>query len=172
MPTLRTALFLLLAVVLIGVAVLAWLGRLPLKVPQARHDPDTPFYFVQPPARAIVCAGLGIGFLHLAVHARFSFLVMLALPAGIWLGLVGRMMLARAEASGEEPAPLPWWQRELAGAVLGGLCVAAAVWIVAGAGSNPVTTLVSVPLVVYGLVAAGRWMGAVAAGVIAGEVAR
>ncbi len=168
----RTALFLLLAVVLIGVAVLAWLGRLPLKLPQPKHDPDTPFYFVQPPAWAIVCAGLGIGFFHLAVHAKFSFFVMLALPAGIWLGLVGRMMLARAEASGEEQAPLPWWQRELAGAVLGGLCVAAAVWLVATAGSSPVTTLVSVPLVVYGLVAAGRWMGAVAAGVIAGELVR
>lgn len=168
----RTALFLLLAVALIAVAVLAWLGRLPLKVPQARHDPDTPFYFNQPPAWAIVCAGLGIGFFHLSMHAKFSFFVMLALPAGIWLGLVGRMMLARAEASGEEQAPLPWWRRELAGAILGGLCVAAAVWIVASAGSNPVTTLVSVPLVVYGLVAAGRWMGAVAAGVMAGEMVR
>ncbi len=168
----RTALFLLLAVALIGVAVLAWLGRLPLKVPQPRPDPDTPFYFVQPPWWAIVCAGLGIAFLHLAVYASFSFFVMLALAAGIWLGLVGRMMLARAEASGEEQARLPWWRRELAGAVLGALCVGAAVWIVARAGNNPVTTLVSVTLVVYGLVAVGRWMGAVAGGVVASEVVR
>lgn len=168
----RTALFLLLAVVLVGVAVLAWLGRLPLKLPQPRPEPGTPFYFVQPPGWAIVSAGLGIACFHLAVYARFSFLLLLALPAGIWLGLVGRMMLARAEASGEAQARLPWWQRELAGAMLGALCVGTAVWMVASLGNHPVVTLASVTLVVYGLVAAGRWMGTIAAELMASEMVR
>ena len=168
----RTALFLLPAAALVGIAVLAWLGRLPLKVPQGRPDPDTPFYFVQPPGWAIVCAALGIAFFHVALYARFSFFVMLALPAGIWLGLVGGMMRARSEASGESQPQLPWWRHELAEALLGGLCVGAAVWLVARAGSNPVTTLVSVTLVIYGLVAVGRWMGALAAAVVASELAR
>jgi hypothetical protein len=166
---LRTVAFLLLTVLFLGFAVAAWLDRLPIKALRQAQDPEVPFYFRQPPWWAIVSAAVGIACLHVAMYSRFSMLVMLALAAGVWLGLVARLMLARAEAEGQEPPRVPWWRGEPGMALLGGACVAAAVTLVAKAGAQEVVMFVAVALVICGLVWVGRWMGTVVALVVASE---
>jgi hypothetical protein len=166
---LRTFAFLLLTALFLALAVAAWLDRLPIKALRHPQDPALPFYLRQPPWWAIVSAALGVACFHVAVYSRFSMLVMLALAAGVWLGLVARLMLAKAEADGQEPVHVPWWRGELAMALLGGACVAVAVTIVAKAGGQEVATFVAVPLVIWGLVAVGRWMGAMVAVVVTSE---
>ena len=166
---LRTVAFLLLTVLFIGFAVAAWLDRLPIKALRNAQDPELPFYLRQPPWWAIVSAAVGIACFHVAVYSRFSMLVLLALAVGVWLGLVARLMLARAEAEGQEPLRAPWWRGELAMALLGGACVAAAVAIVAKADAHEVATFVAVPLVIWGLVSVGKWIGAVLALAVASE---
>lgn len=166
---LRTVVFLLLTVLFLGFAVAAWLDRLPVKALRNPQDPDLPFYLRQPPWWAIASAALGVACLHAALYSRFSMLVMLALAAGVWLGLVARLMLARAAAEGQEAARLPWWRGELAMALLGGACIAAAVALVAGSGGHEAAAFVAVALAIWGLVAVGKWMGTVVAMVVAAE---
>ena len=166
---LRSVVFLVLTIGFLGFAVAAWMDRLPIKALRKSYDPDLPIYMREPPWWAIASAALGIACLHVALYSRFSMLVMLALVAGVWLGLVGRLMLARAEADGQEPVRLPWWRGELAMAMLGGASVAAAVTLVAKAGSHEVTAFVAVVLVICGLVAVGKWMGSVLLMVVASE---
>jgi hypothetical protein len=166
---LRTLVFLLLTVLFLGFAVAAWLDRLPIKALRNVQDPDLPFYLRQPPWWSIVSAAVGIACLHAAMYSRFSMLVLLALVAGVWLGLVARLMLAKAEAEGHEPLHVPWWRGELGMALLGGACVATAVTIVANTGAPEAATFVAVALVICGLVWVGRWMGSVVALVVAAE---
>jgi hypothetical protein len=166
---LRTFAFLLLTLLFLAFAIAAWLDRLPIAALRSSQDPDLPFYFRQPPWWAILSAALGIACLHVATYSRFSMLVMLALVAGVWLGLVARLMRARAESEGREPALVPWWKGELGMALLGGTCVAVAVTIVAKAGGQEAATFVAVPLVIWGLVAVGKWMGVVVALALASE---
>lgn len=166
---LRTVVFLLLAVLFLGFAVAAWLDRLPIQALRKPQDPDLPFYLRQPPWWAIVSAALGVACLHAALYSRFSMLVMLALAAGVWLGLVARLMLAKAAAEGQSEPRLPWWRGELAMALLGGACVAAAVALVARSGGHEAAAFVAVALAICGLVAVGRWMGSVVAMVVAAE---
>jgi hypothetical protein len=166
---LRTVAFLLLTVLFLGFAVIAWLDRLPIKALRRPQHPELPFYLRQPPWWAVVSAALGIACLHVAMYRGFSMLVMLALFAGAWLGLVARLMLARAEAEGQEPLRVPWWRGELAMAVLGGACVGLAVTIVAKAGAQEVAMFVAVALVVCGLIWFGRWMGSVVALLVTSE---
>ncbi|WP_332824384.1 hypothetical protein [Ramlibacter sp.] len=166
---LRSVVFLLLAVLFLGVAVAAWLDRLPIPALRKPQDPDLPFYLRQPPWWAIVSAALGVACLHAALYSRFSMLVMLALLAGVWLGLVARLMLAKAAAEGQSTPRMPWWRSELAMALLGGACVAAAVALVARSGGHEAAAFVAVALAICGLVAVGRWMGSVVAMVVAAE---
>jgi hypothetical protein len=166
---LPTFAFLLLTALFLAFAVAAWLDRLPIKALRHPQDPALPFYLHQPPWWAIVSAAFGVACFHVAMYSRFSMLVMLALVAGVWLGLVARLMRARAESEGREPVLVPWWKGELGMALLGGTCVAAAVTIVAKAGGQEAATFVAVPLVIWGLVAVGKWMGVVVALAVASE---
>jgi hypothetical protein len=166
---LRTVVFLLLTVLFLGFAIAAWLDRLPIPALRKAQDPDLPFYLRQPPWWAIVSAALGVACLHAALYSRFSMLVMLALAAGVWLGLVARLMLARAAAEGQAEVHVPWWRGELAVALAGGACVAVAVVLVAKTGGHEAASFVAVALAICGLVAVGRGMGSVMAMVVAGE---
>jgi hypothetical protein len=166
---LRTFAFLLLTLLFIAFAIAAWLDRLPIAALRRPQDPDIPFYFRQPPWWAIVSAALGIACFHAATYSRFSMLVILALAAGVWLGLVARLMPASEEDDGQDPTPVLWWRGDLAAALLGAACVAVAVTIVAKAGGQEVATFVAVPLVIWGLVAVGKWMGSVVALAVAAE---
>ena len=133
------------------------------------QDPDLPFYMRQPPWWAIVSAALGVACLHAALYSRFSMLVMLAPLAGVWLGLVAQLLLAKAAAEGQEAVRMPWWRGDLAMALAGGACVAVAMAVVAKSGGHEAASFVAVALTTYGLVAVGRWMGAVVAMVVAAE---
>lgn len=166
---LRSAGFFLLAFSFLSFAIAAWLGRLPFQSLRNPQDPDLPFYMRQPPWWAIVSAALGVACLHAALYSRFSMLVMLALLAGVWLGLVARLLLAKSVAEGQDVVRMPWWRGDLAIAVVGAACVAAAVALVAKSGGHEAAAFVAVVLAICGLVAVGRWMGAVAAMVVAGE---
>jgi hypothetical protein len=166
---LRSAGFFLLAISFLSFAIAAWLDRLPIKALSKPQDPDLPFYMRQPPWWAIVSAALGVACLHAALYSRFSMLVMLALVAGVWLGLVAQLLLAKAAAEGHEAERMPWWRGDLGMAVVGAACVAAAVALVAHSGGHEAAAFVAVVLAICGLVAVGRWMGAVAAMVLAVE---
>jgi hypothetical protein len=166
---LRPAVFLVLTLLFLGFAVAAWLDRLPIAALRKPQDPDLPFYMRQPPWWAIVSAALGVACLHAALYSKFSMLVMLALVAGVWLGLVARLMLAREAAEGREAAPVPWWHGELAIGLVGAACVAVAVALVSNTSGHDAAAFVAVVLTICGLVAVGRWIGAVAAMVVAGE---
>jgi hypothetical protein len=166
---LRSAGFFLLAISFLSFAIAAWLDRLPIKALSKPQDPDLPFYMRQPPWWAIVSAALGVACLHAALYSRFSMLVMLALVAGVWLGLVAQLLLAKAAAEGNEPERMPWWRGDLGMAAVGAACVAAAVALVAQSGGHEAAAFVAVVLAICGLVAVGRWMGAVAAMVLAVE---
>ncbi|MCC2674902.1 MAG: hypothetical protein K0R58_1849 [Ramlibacter sp.] len=166
---LRTAVFFVLTLLFLGFAVAAWLDRLPIAALRKPQDPDLPFYMRQPPWWAIVSAALGVACLHAALYSKFSMLVMLALVAGGWLGLVARLMLAKEAAEGREAARVPWWRRELAIGLVGAAFVAVAVALVAKSGGHEAAAFVAVVLTICGLVAVGRWMGAVVAMVLAVE---
>ena len=166
---LRTAGFLFLAVLFLGFAIAAWLDRLPIAALRNPQDPDLPFYMRQPPWWAIVSAALGVACLHAALYSRFSMLVMLALLAGVWLGLVAQLLLAKAVAEGQEAARLPWWRGDLGMALIGGACVAAAVALVAKSGGHEAAAFVAVALAICGLVAVGRWIGGVVVMVVVAE---
>ena len=166
---LRSAGFFLLAFSFLSFAIAAWLDRLPIPALSRPQDPDLPFYMRQPPWWAIVSAALGVACLHGALYSRFSMLVMLALLAGVWLGLVARLLLAKAVAEGQEVVRAPWWRGDVGTAVAGAACVAAAVALMAKTGAHEAASFVAVVLAICGLVAVGRWMGAVAAMVLAVE---
>ncbi|MEJ5992222.1 hypothetical protein WG902_19625 [Ramlibacter sp. PS3R-8] len=166
---LRSVVFLALTFLFLGFAVATWLDRIPIKALRNPQDPDLPFYMRQPSWWAIASAALGVACLHAALYSRFSMLVMLALAAGVWLGLVARMMLAKAVSEGREAAPMPWWRGDLGIALAGGAGIAVAVALMAKSGGHEVAAFVAVVLAICGLVAVGRWMGAVVGMVVAGE---
>lgn len=166
---LRSTGFFLLAISFLSFAIVAWLDRLPIQALRNPQDPDLPFYMRQPPWWAIVSAALGVACLHAALYSRFSMLVMLALAAGVWLGLVARLLLAKAVAEGQEVVHTPWWRGDVGMALVGAACVAAAVALMAKTNAHEAAAFVAVVLAICGLVAVGRWMGAVAAMVLAVE---
>jgi hypothetical protein len=171
-----TAAFLLLAAAFIAAAACGWSGRAPRDI--LKPLPGLPIYLRQPPWWAVLCAGLAVASLHLALHSRFSMLVFLALIAGMWFGVIQHTSLVRGDADVEDEDDAEtkrwwqtrWWESEIAHALAGGACVAAAVYLVAKVGSNPAGTFASVTLVIYGLLQAGRWMGSIIGSAMAQSV--